>query len=147
MARADADSSLTSKPVKTPRCALKKRIPSYRNSFLAEPAGTVWISTPSAVCSFVRSSGHRPRSRQELSNAYFLAKFLFVTAENGPCKICRIPRCTGSSNHRTARACTIRSPRRTEKRGLFALCLAIIPRRAEACTILALAYRTETTGS
>ena len=30
------------------------------------------------------------RSRRELSNAYFLAKFRFDTAENEQCKICRI---------------------------------------------------------
>ena len=28
------------------------------------------------------------RSRRELSNAYFLAKFGFDTADNGPCKVC-----------------------------------------------------------
>ena len=28
------------------------------------------------------------RSRRELSNAYFLAKFRFDTAENEPCKVC-----------------------------------------------------------
>ena len=33
------------------------------------------------------------RSRRELSNAYFLAKFGFDTAENEPSKVCRIPRC------------------------------------------------------
>ena len=32
------------------------------------------------------------RSRRELSNAYFLAKFGFDTAENEPSKVCRIPR-------------------------------------------------------
>ncbi len=32
------------------------------------------------------------RSRRELSNAYLLAKFRFDTAENEPCKVCRIPR-------------------------------------------------------
>ena len=31
------------------------------------------------------------RSRRELSNAYLLAKFRFDTAENEPCKVCRIP--------------------------------------------------------
>ena len=31
------------------------------------------------------------RSRRELSNAYFLANFGFDTAENEPCKVCRIP--------------------------------------------------------
>ena len=31
------------------------------------------------------------RSRRELSNAYFLAKFRFDTADNEPCKVCRIP--------------------------------------------------------
>ena len=30
------------------------------------------------------------RSRRELSNAYFLAKFGFDTAENEPCKVCPI---------------------------------------------------------
>ena len=30
------------------------------------------------------------RSRRELSNAYFLAKFDFDTAENEPCKVCPI---------------------------------------------------------
>ena len=29
----------------------------------------------------------------ELSNAYFLAKFRFDTAENEPCKVCTIERC------------------------------------------------------
>ena len=32
------------------------------------------------------------RSRRELSNAYLLAKFRLDTAENEPCKVCRIPR-------------------------------------------------------
>ena len=32
------------------------------------------------------------RSRRELSNAYILAKFGFDTAENEPCKVCRIQR-------------------------------------------------------
>ena len=37
------------------------------------------------------------RSRRELSNAYLVAKFRFDTAENEPCKICRIPRaCLGA---------------------------------------------------
>ena len=31
-------------------------------------------------------------SRRELSNAYFLAKFGFDTAENEPCEVCPIPR-------------------------------------------------------
>ena len=30
------------------------------------------------------------RSRRELSNAYFLAKFGFDTAENEPCQVCPI---------------------------------------------------------
>ena len=30
-------------------------------------------------------------SRRELSNAYLLAKLRFDTAENEPCKVCRIP--------------------------------------------------------
>ena len=36
------------------------------------------------------------RSRRELSNAYFLAKFCFDTAENDPCKVCPIDRCKRS---------------------------------------------------
>ena len=32
------------------------------------------------------------RSRRELSNAYFLAKLGFDTAENEPCQVCPIPR-------------------------------------------------------
>ena len=32
------------------------------------------------------------RSRRELANAYFLAKFGFDTAENEPCQVCPIPR-------------------------------------------------------
>ena len=32
------------------------------------------------------------RSRRELSNAYFLAKFCLNTAENEPCQVCPIPR-------------------------------------------------------
>ena len=31
------------------------------------------------------------RSRRELSNKHLLAKFGFDTAENEPCKVCRIP--------------------------------------------------------
>ena len=40
-----------------------------------------WAVQRSALC----------RSRRELSNAYFLAKFRFDTAANEPCKVCRIP--------------------------------------------------------
>ena len=36
------------------------------------------------------------RFRQELSNAYFLAKLRFDTAENEPCRVCRIPSPCGS---------------------------------------------------
>ena len=32
------------------------------------------------------------RSRRELSNAYFLAKFSFDAAENEPCQVCPLPR-------------------------------------------------------
>ena len=39
------------------------------------------------------------RSRRELSNAYLLAKFRFDTAENEPCKVCRIPRSPGLLLH------------------------------------------------
>ena len=35
------------------------------------------------------------RSLRELSNAYFLAKFCFDTAENEPSKVCRITRQSG----------------------------------------------------
>ena len=34
------------------------------------------------------------RSRRELSNAYFRAKFGFDTAENEPCKVCPIEQCS-----------------------------------------------------
>ena len=34
------------------------------------------------------------RFRQELSNAYLLAKFVFDTAENEPCEVCQIERCS-----------------------------------------------------
>ena len=37
------------------------------------------------------------RSRRELSNAYFLAKFGFDTAENEPCQVCPIRGVTGSA--------------------------------------------------
>ena len=37
------------------------------------------------------------RFRQELSNAYLLAKFGFDTAENEPCKVCPIPRNAGET--------------------------------------------------
>ena len=35
------------------------------------------------------------RSQRELSNAYLLANFGFDTAENEPCKVCPIERCSG----------------------------------------------------
>ena len=37
------------------------------------------------------------RSRRELSNAYFLAKFGLDTAENEPCQVCPIPRNAAAS--------------------------------------------------
>ena len=37
------------------------------------------------------------RSRRELSNAYFLAKFGLDTAENEPCQVCPTPRNAASS--------------------------------------------------
>ena len=37
------------------------------------------------------------RSRRELSNAYFLAKFDIDTAENEPCQVCLLCRCLLSS--------------------------------------------------
>ena len=36
------------------------------------------------------------RSRRELSNAYFLAKFGFDTAENEPCQVCPTEQCSRS---------------------------------------------------
>ena len=44
------------------------------------------------------------RSRRELSNAHFLAKFCFDTSENEPSKVCPIERC--SSPVGTQLACT-----------------------------------------
>ena len=49
------------------------------------PSFRLWIPKTvqrSAMC----------RSRRELSNAYFLAKFGLDTAENEPCQVCPIPR-------------------------------------------------------
>ena len=43
------------------------------------------------VCRAVQRSA-LCRSRRELSNAYFLAKFGFDTAENEPCEVCPIER-------------------------------------------------------
>ena len=40
------------------------------------------------------------RSRRELSNAYFRAKFGFDTAENEPCQVCPIPRNAAASGSR-----------------------------------------------
>ena len=40
------------------------------------------------------------RSRWELSNAYFLAKFGIDTAENEPCPVCPTPRCHAAASSR-----------------------------------------------
>ena len=40
------------------------------------------------------------RSRRELSNAYFVAKFDLDTAENEPCQVCPIFRCASSGTPR-----------------------------------------------
>ena len=37
------------------------------------------------------------RSRRELSNAYLIANIGFDTAENEPCKVCPIERCSGKA--------------------------------------------------
>ena len=39
------------------------------------------------------------RFRREPSNAYFLAKFGFDTAENEPCQVCPIEQCSGAAIH------------------------------------------------
>ena len=39
------------------------------------------------------------RSRRELSNAYFVAKFGLDTAENEPCQVCPIPRNAARNEH------------------------------------------------
>ena len=49
------------------------------------------------------------RSRRELSNAYLLAKNGVDTAENEPCKVCRIPRTLWPVARRAR--CSRRSPR------------------------------------
>ena len=46
------------------------------------------------------------RSRRELSNAYFLAKFGFDTAENEPSKVCRIPGLRGGARAAPAELAT-----------------------------------------
>ena len=43
------------------------------------------------------------RSRRELLNAYLLAKFRVDTAENEPCKVCRIPSPCGQHRSRPSR--------------------------------------------
>ena len=59
------------------------------------------------------------RSRREISNAYFLAKFRFDTAENEPCKVCpSLPilsrrRAPLRSASRTTRTCRAAGPSRT----------------------------------
>ena len=46
------------------------------------------------------------RSRRELSNAHFLAKFGFDAAENEPCKVCPIEHCNLA--HRDLRCNVVR---------------------------------------
>ena len=60
------------------------------------------------------------RSRRELSNAYFIAKFGLDTAENEPCQVCplsayRSPRCRASPRDRPTETVT-RCPRRRRRR-------------------------------
>ena len=47
------------------------------------------------------------RSRRELSNAYFLAKFGLDTAENEPCQVCPTPR--NAAAGRTSRGAEVRA--------------------------------------
>ena len=58
------------------------------------------------------------RSRRELSNAYLLAKFDFDTAENEPCKVCRIPwrRAHDGSSRRGGRRASARRGSRAARR-------------------------------
>ena len=56
------------------------------------------------------------RSRRELSNAYFLAKLGFDTAENEPCEVCPIPRNAAASESEPAKA-SQRSDRDGEDEG------------------------------
>ena len=56
------------------------------------------------------------RSRRELSNAYFLAKFRFDTAENESCKVCRIPWQARSPTPRGRGPRTAGAPRRRTHR-------------------------------
>ena len=44
------------------------------------------------------------RSRRELSNAYFVAKFGLDTAENEPCQVCPTEQCSGEMRCESGRA-------------------------------------------
>ena len=48
------------------------------------------------------------RSRQELSNEYLLAKIGFDTAENEPCNVCPIERCSSPFPGQVTEALVIR---------------------------------------
>ena len=52
------------------------------------------------------------RSRRELSNAYFLAKFGLDTAKNEPCQVCPIPRNAAASRANFERTWKRRPPAR-----------------------------------
>ena len=65
------------------------------SSFLASPWKTIWLGStwfsdwsPQVQKSKIAKACKSCRSRQELSNAYFLATFGFDTAENEPLKVC-----------------------------------------------------------
>ena len=47
------------------------------------------------------------RSRRELSNAYFLAKFGFNTAENEPCQVCPIEQCSSGQCNRMKQGASV----------------------------------------
>ena len=67
------------------------------------------LSTKIRDCRAVQKSA-LCRSRRELSNAYFLAKFGFDTAENEPCQVCHWP--AGTSEPGSWRSAPPRGPAR-----------------------------------
>ena len=73
------------------------------------------------------------RSRRELSNAYFLEKFRFDTAENEPCQVCRTPTAPRlpSTCGRWRRRSACRRPRRTADLAPAAVTLALFSRTGQ----------------
>ena len=67
-------------------------------------------------CRAVQRSG-LCRSRRELSNAHFLAKFRFATAENEPCQVCPTAKARRRGRRRRDVPLDPRGPRHRVDRG------------------------------